>query len=52
MHDEWASLLLDRCRLQSIPFFMKQLSRADTADYKDFDSFPESLRVREWPNAL
>lgn len=45
----WAQNLRSECAAQSIPFFMKQLSEADTKDFKDFGSFPEPLRVREWP---
>jgi len=42
----WTGNLLSECRAQQIPFFMKQLSAADTKDIKDI---PEPLRVREWP---
>jgi protein gp37 len=46
----WATNLRCECAAQQIPFFMKQLSRADFGkDYDDFGSFPEPLRVREWP---
>lgn len=45
----WAENLRTECAAQEIPFFMKQLSQADFADYKDFAAFPQSLRVREWP---
>jgi protein gp37 len=42
----WAENLLSECRAQEIPFFMKQLSAADT---KDIKAIPEALRVRQWP---
>lgn len=46
----WAENLRTECAAQEIPFFMKQLSEADRPkDFKDFGSFPEPLRVREWP---
>lgn len=45
----WAENLLTECRNQEIPFFMKQLSQADTKDFGVYDSFPEHLRVRQWP---
>lgn len=47
----WAQNLRSECAAQEIPFFMKQLSQADTAEFKDFAAFPEPLRVREWPTA-
>jgi len=49
MNLDWARALRQECERQEIPFFMKQLSQADTADYKDFESFPKDLQVREWP---
>jgi protein gp37 len=49
MHTDWALSLGAECRSQGIAFFMKQLSEADTKDFKDFGSFPEPLQVREWP---
>jgi protein gp37 len=49
MNLEWATNLHMECVAQSIPFFMKQLSQEDTKDFKDFGSFPQPLRVREWP---
>jgi protein gp37 len=47
-----AEHLLEQCRIQQIPFFMKQLDQSTWKNFKDFDSFPESLRVREWPSGL
>lgn len=46
---EWAESMRCECKGQDIAFFMKQLSQADTPDFKDYGSFPEPLRVREWP---
>lgn len=46
---DWALNLHNECVSQNIPFFMKQLSQADTANFKEFGSFPEPMRVREWP---
>jgi len=48
----WADILRRECANQKIPFFMKQLSQADSKDYKDFENFPRELRVREWPKPL
>lgn len=51
MDIEWARSLKDQCQSTGVAFFMKQLSQADTKDYKDLDKFPEDLRVREFPLA-
>lgn len=45
----WARELLADCDGYGIAFFMKQLSRADLIDFKNFDAFPKDLQVREWP---
>lgn len=49
MEMDWALSLHLECAAQGIPFFMKQLSEADTKGFKDFANVPEPLRVREWP---
>jgi protein gp37 len=46
---QWVSDLADECRNARIPFFMKQLSEANWPTFKDFESFPADLRVRQWP---
>ena len=47
---EWARDLLAQARTSGTAFHMKQLSEADHPDtYGDFDTFPEDLRVREFP---
>jgi protein gp37 len=48
MEVEWA---LDVVRQASVPVFFKQGSSANWPSYKDFDSFPVELRVREMPTA-
>ena len=50
MPDGAATLLLEQCREHEVPFFFKQGSQANWPDYKDFDSVPSTLRVREYPN--
>lgn len=52
MNLDWAQNLKSECEFGNIPFFMKQLSQADTKLFKHFESFPSSLRVREWPTNL
>jgi protein gp37 len=52
MHPDWARDLRDQCAAAGVPFFMKQLSQANAGKgLKDFESFPEDLKVREFPNA-
>lgn len=46
---KWARSLRDQCKSAGVAFFMKQLSQADTKAYKDFESFPIDLQVREMP---
>lgn len=50
MQGWWANDLRKQCQLEQIPFFMKQGSQANWANYHDFDSFPRSLQVRQYPN--
>lgn len=52
MHPDWARSLRDQCQSAGVPFFFKQLSQANTKDFKKFHLFPEDLQIREFPNAL
>jgi protein gp37 len=45
----WAADLLAQCAWHDIAFFMKQMSQANWPDFKTFESFPPSVRVREFP---
>jgi len=47
----WAQNIRRQCRAAGVSFFMKQGSSANWSDYKDIDSFPVALRVREYPRA-
>jgi len=49
MDIQWARDIKDQCKEASIPFFFKQLSQADNSQFKDFDNFPEDLKIREYP---
>lgn len=49
MDTEWASDIALQCTKADVHFFMKQLSRADSEDFRDFKTFPKGLQVREWP---
>ncbi len=50
MEPAWAQRIKNRCFNRSVPFFMKQGSQANWPKYLDFDSFPRSLQVREYPD--
>jgi protein gp37 len=55
MDESWARDILTACRtnLNHKPaFFMKQGSAANWAHYKQFDTFPADLQVREWPGGV
>lgn len=50
MQDGWADSLRQQCRAAGVPFFFKQQSQANApGTFKDFDSFPKHLKVREFP---
>lgn len=49
MEVEWARSLKIQCEAAGTAFFMKQLSQANWPDFKNFESFPPSLQVRQWP---
>ena len=49
MLDSWAEEVRSQCRAAEVPFFFKQGSQANWADFKNFDTFPPTLRVREFP---
>lgn len=48
MPAEWAQSIADQCRAAGTAFFMKQGSQ-DWPDFRNIDSFPEALRIRQWP---
>lgn len=49
MEPAWASDLRAQCAETGVAFFMKQLSKANTKDYKKFEAFPADLQVRQFP---
>lgn len=50
LEPQWAVDLLERCREHKAAFFMKQGSQANWgAGFKDINTFPPELRVREFP---
>ncbi len=51
MYTEWALNLRQECGGEHVAFFFKQGSKANWPDYKNFDSFPNLLRAREFPRA-
>ena len=46
---EWADSLQWNCRSARVPFFFKQGSQNNWQTFKDFNSFPDNLKVREFP---
>ncbi len=51
MGHDWARSLWNQCREAGVPFFMKQLSQASGPGFRKFESFPEDLRIREYPTS-
>jgi protein gp37 len=49
MHPTWARSLRDQCHAAAVPFFFKQGSKANWPDFKNFESFPKDLQIREFP---
>ena len=52
MEEEWARSLMQQCKAAGVAYFMKQGSKANWKDYKDFDTFPADLRMRQFPEAM
>lgn len=46
---DWAREIRRQCWVTQTPFFMKQGSQAGGRAFKDFDSFPPNVQVRQWP---
>lgn len=51
MDPEWAQKLKEDCEAHSVPFFMKQGSQANWTDFKTFESFPDAVRLRQFPSS-
>lgn len=49
MRGTWAEQIATQCRTEGVAFFFKQGSTNNWARYKDFESFPPYLQIREWP---
>ncbi len=49
MMHEWAESLRAQCVAANVPVFFKQGSQANWSNFKDFDSFPEWAKRREFP---
>lgn len=50
MEIEWAKTIKDQSYAASVAFFFKQGSQANWESFKDFDSFPKDLQIREFPS--
>jgi protein gp37 len=46
---DWVRSLRDQCRAAGIRFFVKQLSEADTKEFRHFERFPSDIQIREFP---
>ena len=51
MHPDWVRSIRNQCQAAGVPFFFKQGSQANWSRFKDAESFPEDLRIREFPEA-
>jgi protein gp37 len=49
MDIEWVESIANQCREAGVPFFMKQGSQANWTEFKNFDEFHESIKIREFP---
>jgi protein gp37 len=49
MNVDWVRSLKNQCETVNVPFFFKQGSQNNWANYKNFDSFPEDLKIRQMP---
>lgn len=45
----WARLLVKQCQESGVPVFVKQLGSSFGRQHHDIETFPEDLRVREYP---
>lgn len=50
---KWAESLVHQCQVADVPVFVKQLGvKAGSKTHHDINTFPEALRVREFPGAV
>ncbi len=49
MQASWAVSIMEQCRDAGVPFFMKQGAQNNWPKFKDFNAFPPSLQVRQYP---
>lgn len=45
----WVTDIQQACMAAGVAFFMKQGSEANWPRFKEFESFPEDIRMRQWP---
>lgn len=45
----WLRDLRDQCQALGIPYFVKQLTRAYTRDFKNIERFPLDLQIQQYP---
>ncbi len=50
MNTDWAAFLKRQCKTAGVAYYFKQLSQANAPKtFRDFESFPRDLQVREYP---
>lgn len=49
MEPQWAIDLVAQCQAVETAVFMKQGSQANWSNFKNFETFPPELQVRQWP---
>ena len=49
MNIEWVRAIRDQCAGYGVPFFFKQGSQANWRDFRNFERFPEDMKVRDYP---
>lgn len=49
METRWAASLREQCRGADVAFFMKQGSQNGWGAFRNIETFPQYLQVREWP---
>jgi protein gp37 len=48
-HPDWVRKVRDDCQAAGAAFHHKQFSQADMNGFKDFDAFPDDLKIRDFP---
>lgn len=52
MNMQWVRRIKEQCAVSEIAFFFKQDSQLDNKDLHNIETFPEDLRIRQFPNFM